>query len=68
MSDAMTKAIDRWALEKNITAMNCALMLSRAQSILRSVVWRIFMKGIVFISTEVRFEDPAHASANSRVA
>ena len=30
VADAMTKAVDRWALDKNITAMNCAWMPSRA--------------------------------------
>ena len=32
---------------------------SRGQSISRSIFWRIFMNGLIFISTEVRCEDTA---------
>ena len=67
VADAMTKAVDRWALDKYMAAMNFTLMPGRAD-ISRSVVWHIFMNGIAFISTEEGCEDLAHASAYWRDA
>ena len=48
MVDAMTKAVDRWALDKHMAARTCTL--GRADK--RSTVWRIVMNGLVLISTE----------------
>ena len=53
VADAMTKAVDRWALDKYMAAMNFIFdARSRGQSISRSAVWHIFMNGLAFISTE----------------
>ena len=51
VADAMAKAVDRWALDRYIHFD----ARPRGQSISRSVVWlvwRIFMNGLAFISTE----------------
>ena len=53
VADAMTKAVDRWALDKCMAAVEFHFdARSRRQSISRSVVWHIFMNGLAFISTE----------------
>ena len=46
VADAMTKAADRWALDKYMAAMSLhSDARSRGQSTSRSTVWRIFMNG-----------------------
>ena len=53
VADAMTKAVDRWALDKCTAAVEFHVdARSRRQSISRSAVWHIFMNGLAFISTE----------------
>ena len=37
VADAMTKAVDRWALDKYMTAMNCFLMPGRADKASRAL-------------------------------
>ena len=70
LADAMTKAVDRCALDKYMAAMNFTLMPGRADKASRAqeVVWRIFMNGLAFISTEEGCRDPAHALAYWRDA
>ena len=53
VADAMTKAVDRWALAKHAEAKNRTPTPSRAdKSVSRSITWRIFLNGLVSISTE----------------
>ena len=69
VADAMTKAADRWALDMNMkrNELHFECQVARTKHLALSSLAHLH-KGLVFISTEVRFEDPAHASASKRVA